>query len=57
MNEKSSMDEPCILSFVCADDREEVNRFQELTSSMIPVNEVSTRCCLLIKEGARKEET
>jgi hypothetical protein len=46
---------PCILSLVCADDRKEIITFQELTGSLIPVNEVSICCGLFIKAGARKE--
>ena len=41
INETTSRDGPCILSLMGADDGKEVITFQELTSSLVPVNEVS----------------
>jgi hypothetical protein len=39
IGEKRTMDRPCTLSLVCADDRKEAITFQERISSLIPVNE------------------
>ena len=54
-NEKRTLDGPCILSPVCADDRTEVITFQELISSPMPVDQVNICYRLLIKDGVRKE--
>ena len=56
INEKRSVNGPCILSLVCANDRKEVITFQELTCGLIPVNGVSEYMLpSLINQSARKE--